>query len=97
MKSYLKKDDQIVLPLIKKVLERRPTYGYKRVTVMVNHVLKDSKKEKINKKRIYRIMKNNGLLLPKNQIQRTNHKGTGKIVTLHSNTRWCSDDSYVVS
>jgi putative transposase len=32
-----------------------------------------------------------GLLLPKSQILRTNHTGTGKIVTLHSNTRWCSD------
>jgi putative transposase len=58
---------------------------------MINNVLIDSKKEKINKKITYRIMKNNGLLLPKYQIQRTNHKGTGKIITLHSNTRWCSD------
>jgi putative transposase len=91
MKNYLKKDDKIVLSLIKKVIERRPTYGYKRVTAMVNNVLTDSKRERINKKRIYRIMKLNGLLLPKNQVQRTNHTGTGKIVTLHSNTRWCSD------
>jgi hypothetical protein len=36
-------------------------------------------------------MRINSLLLPKNQILRLNHTGTGKIVTLHSNTRWCSD------
>ena len=91
MKSYLKNDDNILLPLIKKVLERRPSYGYKRVTTMVNHLLLEDLKEKVNRKRIYRIMRINGLLLPKSQILRTNHTGTGKIVTLHSNTRWCSD------
>jgi putative transposase len=58
---------------------------------MVNNVLIDSKREKVNKKRIYQIMKNNGLLLPKCQKQRTNHKGTGKKIRLHSNTRGCSD------
>ena len=91
MKSYLKNDDNILLPLIKKVLESRPSYGYKRVTTMVNHLLLEDLKEKVNRKRIYRIMRINGLLLPKSQILRTNHTGTGKIVTLHSNTRWCSD------
>ena len=45
----------------------------------------------INRKRVYRIMKINGLTLPKNQRIRGNHEGTGKVMTLHSNTRWCSD------
>jgi hypothetical protein len=46
MKSYLKNDDNILLPLIKKVLERRPSYGYKRVTTMVNYLLLEDLKEK---------------------------------------------------
>ena len=44
-----------------------------------------------NKKRIYRVMRESGLLLPKAVSHRKEHKGTGKVMTLHSNTRWCSD------
>ncbi|MFO0454102.1 MAG: hypothetical protein ACK52I_36540 [Pseudomonadota bacterium] len=33
----------------------------------------------------------NGLSLPKAAHNRTNYEGTGKVMTLHSNTRWCSD------
>lgn len=91
MKNYRKKDDELLLPLIKNILYKRPTYGYKRVTAMVNHSLSESQQSKVNKKRVYRIMKINCLLLPKNQMQRVNHTGTGKIITLHSNMRWCSD------
>jgi len=89
VKFYNKKTDHEILPLIKKVIEQRPTYGYKRVTSMVNKHHRNND-EKINKKRIYRIMKKNGLILPKTQKIR-DHVKTGKIVTLHSNTRWCSD------
>lgn len=86
-KGYRKADDTWILPLIQKVIESRPTYGYKRVTAMVNraHGLK------LNKKRIGRIMKRKGLLLPKSSPTRREHTGTGKVQTLHSNTRWCSD------
>ena len=44
-----------------------------------------------NKKRVYRVMKENGLLLPAFKSVRGKHKATGKIMTLYSNTRWCSD------
>ncbi len=36
-------------------------------------------------------MKMHGLILPKSGEKRVNHEGTGKVMTLHSNTRWCSD------
>lgn len=36
-------------------------------------------------------MRINGLTLPKPSNIRENHEGTGKVMTLHSNTRWCSD------
>jgi len=82
-------DDELLLQ-IKAVIEMRSTYGYKRVTAMVNRVRKALELPKVNKKRIYRVMKARGLMLPK--IARTrDHKPTGKIMTLFSNTRWCSD------
>ena len=84
------KYDQEILNQIKGIIKVRPTYGYKRVTDMVNKVRIANSIGKINKKRVYRIMKMNGLILPKTEIIRT-HIPTGKIVTLHPNTRWCSD------
>lgn len=91
MSFYKKKDDEIYLPLIRLVLERRPSYGYKRITTLVNRILKSRGESVINRKRVYRLMKMNGLTLPKTAQTRTNHEGTGKVMTLHSNTRWCSD------
>ena len=90
MKRYNKASDEEVLVEIKKILEKRPTYGYKRVTAMINKERKFLGRKKINKKRVYRIMDINGLLLKKVKTPRT-HESTGKVVTLHSNTRWCSD------
>jgi putative transposase len=83
---YQRKQDMQVLEWIKEITKSRPTYGYKRVTAMVNK----GNGVKLNKKRIYRLMKHYGLLLPKNKVERI-HTGTGKVMVLHSNTRWCSD------
>ncbi len=68
-------------------MKERPTYGYKRITAMINR----NSQNKYNKKRIYRLMRINDLTFPKNGIVRANKQHTGKIMTLHSNTRWCSD------
>jgi putative transposase len=91
MSFYKKKDDEVYLPLIRLVLEKRPSYGYKRITALVNRILKGRGEVVINRKRVYRLMKMHGLTLPKTAQIRTNHEGTGKVMTLHSNTRWCSD------
>lgn len=82
--------DEELLPQIKTIIDARPTYGYKRVTAMVNKIRRALDLSKVNKKRIYRVMKANGLMLPKTQSTR-DHKPTGKIMTLFSNLRWCSD------
>ena len=87
----IKDKDKQVLSGIRAVIEDRPTYGYKRVTALYNKERAGQGLGKYNKKRIYRVMKENGLLLPKAVSRRQSHKGTGKVMTLHSNTRWCSD------
>src|SRR3989344_7541499 len=46
--------------------------------------------ENLNKKRIYRLMCKEGLLLQRNQTNRV-HTGTGKVAVIKSNTRWCAD------
>lgn len=91
MKRYSKPDDSNVLKEINDILKIRSTYGYKRITAMINQKRKKENKTIFNKKRIYRVMEMNGLLLPKKENTRDKSKKTGKVMTLHSNTRWCSD------
>lgn len=90
MGNYFKEEDQDILDQIRPIIKLRPTYGYKRVTAMINRQRSLSNLPKLNKKRIYRVMKLNGLMLPKMARVRE-HKSTGKVMTLFSNTRWCSD------
>lgn len=92
LKIYKKKDDSLVLEEIKQVLARRKSYGYKRVTALVNKERLKRGLSLLNKKRVYRIMKMNHLLLAKSQVRRVKEgEKTGKIITLSSDTRWCSD------
>jgi len=81
-----KPDDEIYLSRIRKITDERPAYGYRRVTAQLNRTLE----EKVNHKRIYRIMRINHLLLPKH-TGRPARLHTGTIITLSSNMRWCSD------
>lgn len=86
----LKRDKEILVD-IRRLIKCRPTYGYKRVTAILNTERLKSGLGVYNKKRIYRIMKESTLLLPKSESCREKHEGTGKIMTERSDVRWCSD------
>lgn len=88
-KSY-KKDDSQLVEEIKTILAQRSTYGYRRVAAMLNHTLKSKGDPLVNHKRIYRIMKEHSLLLKKPKIKEK-RQHTGKVATIASNIRWCSD------
>lgn len=77
-------DDQRTLQKIKEITDKRPSYGYRRVTAMLR------RNEKINHKRVYRVMKDNELLLQK-YAPRPRKTHDGKVATIASNVRWCSD------
>jgi transposase InsO family protein len=81
-----KPEDEEYLFRIRQITDKRPSYGYRSVTAHLNRELK----ERINHKRIYRIMRINNLLLPK-YTGRPHRLHTGQIATLTSNMRWCSD------
>jgi transposase InsO family protein len=79
-----------LLPIIKETVNNRPSYGYRRVTVLLNKALKIQGKSRVNHKCVYRVMKQHHLLLPSYDKKPTrNHDG--KVITLRSNTRWCTD------
>lgn len=84
-KRELKAADQEVLEEIKQLLKERPSYGYKRLTSLLK-----SKSKNVNHKRVYRLMKAHDLLLAK-PVSRPKRAHTGKIETLRSNMRWCTD------
>ena len=80
--------DTHLLRRIQTLVKTRPTYGYRRVTALLNQGV--PAEERINHKRVYRVMRDHGLLLSKyaEKPQRTHE---GKVMTLKSNLRWCSD------
>jgi len=83
--------DEDILQRIRALVAKRPSYGYRRAGAVVNKVLVADGLPKANHKRIYRLMKENNLLLPKFVGFKPKRKHEGKVQTLRSNTRWCSD------
>ena len=60
---YQKAADAELLPLIRAIVDARPTYGYRRVGAVLNRRLALLGKAAANHKRVFRIMQLNGLLL----------------------------------
>jgi transposase InsO family protein len=87
---YNPEEDAELLPSIKEIADQRGSYGYRRITTLLNISLQNQGKSRVNHKRVYRIMKENNLLLPAYGKKPT-RSHDGKIITLRSNTRWCSD------
>ena len=87
---YSKSEDDFLLPMIRKLTDERASYGYRRVTAMLNRELEKQGQPRVNPKRIYRIMKQAGLLLQRHTGKST-RTHDGKIITLKPNLRWCSD------
>jgi transposase InsO family protein len=90
-RRYQKAQDAALLPLIDKLVTARPTYGYRRITAVLNRQLRDQGLAPVNHKRVYRIMKANSLLLARKYTDRPEHAHDGKVVVMRSNLRWGSD------
>lgn len=89
--SYRRADDEAdVLKQIRTVVDKRPSYGYRRVTALVNQERNCLGMRRVNHKRIYRIMKEEGLLLARHSGRQV-AVHDGQVFTLRSNMRWCSD------
>ena len=56
-RSYHKAQDAAVLPRIERLVAKRPTYGYRRITFVLNRELRAAGLSPVNHKRIYRIKK----------------------------------------
>jgi hypothetical protein len=90
-RHYRKAADEEFMPLIRRVIDERPTYGYRRVTALVNRLLAAEGKPTANHKRVFRILKRQGLLLQRHSGRRKGSLHDGKVVVMRSNLRWCTD------
>ena len=84
---YRRLDDETVLQQIRAVTNSRATYGYRRVWAMVNRTFRAS----YNRKRIRRLMRMHGLMLPPRVHRRHDQPHLGQVQQPASNQRWCSD------
>ncbi|EKR0423043.1 IS3 family transposase [Escherichia coli] len=85
-------DDTDVLLRIHHVIGELPTYGYRRVWALLRRQAELDGMPAINAKRVYRIMRQNALLLErKTAVPPSKRAHTGKVTVKESNQRWCSD------
>jgi transposase InsO family protein len=85
-------DDQHLLVEIREQITELPSYGYRRACALVNRKREKEHAPRVNPKRVYRVMANNALLLPKAPRRRLSSRlHEGKVSVERSDLRWCSD------
>ncbi len=88
---YRREDDTQLTEEVRQVVDMRPTYGYRRITSLVNKERQARGLSPVNHKRVFRIMAMQGWLLQKHTARRTGRAHDGKVIVMRSNLRWCSD------
>ena len=84
---YGKAEDAALLPRVRLLVDERPTYGYRRITALLNRALAREGWPRVNHKRVYRLMQIHGLLLAKHTGHRQGRSHDGKVVVMASNLR----------
>ena len=82
--------DAELLAELRPFIDERTTYGYRRAGGILNRQRRSGGQKPVNHKRVYRVMREAGLLLARHTGKPT-RTHDGKIITLKSNLRWCSD------
>lgn len=88
---YQRQGDDELLAAIRQLTDARPTYGYRRITALLNRARRASGAEPVNRKRVFRLMAQGKLLLQPNVGGRPVRAHEGWVITPASNQRWSSD------
>ena len=88
---YRKSGDAELLEPLRRLVDERPTYGYRRIGELLNREREAAGLARLNHKRFYRLMAQNGLLLQRYTGKPPGRAHDGQIVTIRSNLRWTSD------
>ena len=89
--SYRKPENDDLLVELRALVDERPTYGYRRITALLNRARRKAGLANVNHKRIYRLMSRHGLLLQRYTGRPPDRAHDGIIRTIHPNARWTSD------
>lgn len=90
-KTRTRQDDGLVEE-IQRHIGQLPSYGYRRIWALVRRDRMAHDAQPVNAKRIYRVMRDHGLLLERRQHPpMPTRRHEGQIAVLQSNQRWCSD------
>jgi len=90
-RRYAKAEDSEFLRLIRSLVDQRPTYGYRRIGALLNRQRSAQGLLRLNHKRIYRLMAQNGMLLARHTGKPPGRPHEGQIITIRPNLRWTSD------
>ena len=82
--------DDGLLARIKAVIADMPTYGYRRVHAILRRAAEQDGGALLNHKRVWRVMKQHGLLLQR-YAGGDERRHDGRIAVAERNRRWCSD------
>ncbi len=83
--------DAALLRRLRRHVDDRPTYGYRRITALLRRELVAEGLPPVNHKKVFRLMQMHGLLLGRHSGRRHGRTHDGKVVVMASNRRWCSD------
>lgn len=83
------KNDRLLIQQLQKALNRFPSFGYRRLTAVVNRQRLCEGRNKVNVKRVYRVPKQENLLLATNKALMPGHSRdhSGKIHVQRTNSR----------
>jgi putative transposase len=88
---YQREGDDTLLAEIRAITDARSTYGYRRVTALLNRVRRATGEPPVNRKRVLRLMRRASLTLQPNTARRVIRAHEGTVVAAASNQRWASD------
>jgi len=84
---YRRAEDEAVLGEIRTITDARPTYGYRRVTALLNRARRNAGAPQINHKRVFRLMRLSSMLLQPHTGRRPIRAHEGNVVAAASNQR----------
>jgi putative transposase len=86
------RDDGAVVAEITNEIAALPSYGYRRAWTMINRRRDGEGRQRVNHKRVYRVMREHRLLLRQHTGRPLDTRShDGRIAVSESNRRWCSD------
>ena len=84
-------DDAGLVAEIRAEVKDLPTYGYRRACEFVRRRRRADGRPMVNPKRVYRVMREYALLLPRSPRRGADRRHDGRIGVDQSDLRWCSD------